>query len=360
MPDLAAVLSYLDRESSWHDYIAQQNFLYHPLKSMLFTLRAENLFVSPATISRKYGDPGEAIVVDSAYPFLYRLRYIDGDVALYSKRAFRYGVYGFNVQLPPTTDPAFKNLWLGAEPTGGGNGGYAFFYFDLTSGVLKTYIAARSIDGSGGRFVDVTGLMPVDPTAGMYDYLVKVNRASVEFWVRGKLIGVIQFANGAYSYDVRTGPPYYLGQAGGNAPSVMPMLIESLCASAGYIGTVSNVVLGNVWASDGDPAPPRSLDLYTSGASWSGYSVGSGALTSDGVPVAGYDRKEILFLADGSGTLYIDVDYGLNAFDEYDSVSITANRLVRYVLTDPVLWVRLRFAPASYPTTVVRAKVLMS
>ena len=360
MPDLAAVLSYLDRESSWHDYIAQQNFLYHPLKSMLFTLRAENLFVSPATISRKYGDPGEAIVVDSAYPFLYRLRYIDGDVALYSKRAFRYGVYGFNVQLPPTTDPAFNVLWLGAELTGGGNGGHAFFRFELTGGALKTYIVARSIDGSGGRFADVTGLMPVDPTAGRYDYLVKVNRASVEFRVRGKLIGVIQFANGAYSYDVRTGPPYYLGQAGGNAPSVMPMLIESLCASAGYIGTVSNVVLGNVWASDGDPAPPRSLDLYTSGASWSGYSVGSGALTSDGVPVAGYDRKEILFLADGSGTLYIDVDYGLNAFDEYDSVSITANRLVRYVLTDPVLWVRLRFAPASYPTTVVRAKVLMS
>jgi hypothetical protein len=227
-------------------------------------------------------------------------------------------------------------------------------------GTLKTYLYARSADGSGARIVDATSLMPVDPTAGRYDYLVKANRASVEFWVRSKLIGIIQFANGTISYDVRTGSPYYLGQAGGNAPCVMPMLIESLCTSASYIGAVSNIVFGNMWASDGDPAPPRSLGLYTGGTSWNGYSVSSGTLTSDRVPVAGYDKKEILFLADGSGTLYIDVDYGLNASDEYDSVSVSANTLVRYVLTDPVLWVRLRFTPTSYPTTVTRAKVLMS
>ena len=342
------------------DYIAQQNFLYHPDKSALFTLRAQNPFVSPVTISRKYGDPGEAIIVDPTYPYLYRLKYIDGLVALYSKRAFRYGVFGFNVQLPPTDDPIFDSLWLGAEPTGGGNGGYAFFYFKLTGGTLRTYIGARSIDGSGGMWVDVTSLMPVNPTAGRYDYVVKVNRASVEFWVSGRLIGIIQFANGAISYTVRSGPPYYLGQAGGNAPCVMPVLIESSCASASCIGAISSIIIGNIWVSDGDPAPPRSLSLYTGGTSWDGYSISSGTLTSDGVPVAGYEKKEILLLANGSGTLYIDVDYGTNAFDQYDSISVSANTLVRYVLTDPVLWVRLRFTPNSYPTTVTRAKVVMS
>jgi len=346
----------LREELGW-EYLAQQNSLYHPDKNALFTFRHHNPFVSPVEVVA-WDDVNKAFrdwTPDARY-----LTYVDGVAALYSKRVFRYGMYGFYARLPDPTDVEFNFLHLGAETTGAAHGGICTFFFDVYGGAIRTRLFNYSINWAGIRAPDVSALLPFAPNDGLHRYLVKVNRASVEYWAEGQLVGIVQFSPNSDTYDVRTTAPYYLGQVRGHTPYYMPALIEYSCSAADYIGHRSNIQLTNIYVTDGDPAPPRTLHPYTNGSAWEGTTIDSGTLTSDRIPVAGYDKKTILFLANQAGTLYIDVDYGDNSDDEFDSVPVSADTLESYLTRHDILWLRLRFTPSSYPCTITRARVLMS
>lgn len=352
----------LREELGW-EYIAHQNFAYHPNRNAQFTLRTYNSFVTPREV-KPWVDVNEALhrVTDPADPNYHRyyLVYVDEASALYSKRAFKYGAFGFQVRLPNPTDSAFRTLHLGAETVAAYAGGITNFVFDIQAGAIRTQLSNYSINAANGSIANVSALLPITPSAGAYKYLVKVNRASVEYWVEGSLISIVQFSPESDSYAVRITAPYRLEQVKGQTPCFQPALMEYTCSAAGHIGTRSNILLWSIYVIDGDPAPPRTLHPITGGVNWEGTAIAAGTLTSDRIPILGYDRKTIVFLADQAGTLYIDVDYGDNSNDQYDSVAVAANTLSSYIMTADPLWLRLRFTPTTYPCTVTRARVLMN
>jgi len=348
----------LREEISW-EYIAEQNFLFHPDKNAQFTFRHRNRFVTPPGAGIVFwGDANKALEFDENKNAFF-LKYVNTNCALYSTRAFRYGAYVFLARLPPATDPAFDSLHLGAETTGAAWLGITDFYFDIYAGAIRTQLLSYPLTRYPALTLDASALVS-DPSADYHLYTMKVNRASVEYYQDGNLIAIIQFSEQANRYTVRTGAPYILAQQKGSIPAVQPCLIEWHSSAEEYIGARSNIIIRNIAVTDGDPAPPRTLHPYTGNATWEGTSIDSGTLTSDRIPIAGYDRKTIFFMADVAGTLFIDVDYGDNSDDEYDSVSVSANELVSYVMTANPLWLRLRFEPTSYPATVTRARVAMS
>ncbi len=344
------------RDEFGFEYIGVQNSLYHPDKNAIFTLRHDNSFVSPAVIVL-WDDANKPF--RNWTPFKPNLTYVDETTALYSKRAFKYGAYVFWLRFPdPSTDPTFFRSWVGGETSGGFPGGITTFFFEAGAGVLNTYLYTSAINRVFSTPI-VNSLLPINPTADQYLYLVKVNRASVEYWVQGSLVGIVQFVPGSNTYDVRTTAPYYLGQLGGAVPAYQPCLMEYACSAQQYIGSISNIQLANISITDGDPAPPRTLFLYTNGVNWEGTAVNPN-ITSDRVPIAGYDKKQIMFLATGNGTLEIYVDYGDNALDRYDSVSVSANTLLSYLTEVEAPWLALKYTPTTPPANIIRAKVLMS
>jgi len=345
----------LREELGW-EYLAQQNCLYHPDKNALFTLRHSNPYISPAETTY-WDDVNKAFEGWTANePYLV---YVNGLTALYSKRQFKYGAFGFRAQIPSTEDPAFNSLFLGAETSGGTHGGIGAFWFRRIEGTNKTYIQGISNNKAGARTSEVTDLLSIDPSADFYRYLVKVNKSSIEFWVENQIVGIIQFAPNSDTYHVRTSAPYYLGQVKGQTPCFMPALIEYKCSDAEYIGSRSNIQLGNIYVTDGDSSPPRTLHLYTSGSPWEGTTGVDPDITSDGIPIAGYDKKQIFFLATGDGDLEIYVDYGDNNYDLYDTVSVTADTLLSYLTEAEALWLKLKYIPTTPPQNITRARVLM-
>jgi len=143
-----------------------------------------------------------------------------------------------------------------------------------------------------------------------------------------------------------------------SSSSQAPSLIE-LRAPTEYAGEVSDVLFKGLWCESGDPAPPRSLHPYTNGERWEGTSIDSGTLTSDRIPCLGFDKVTVYFKADTAGDLTLNVDYGFDTLDEYDTVSVSADTLEKYTPTGEIPWLQLEYNPDSYTATVTRAKVVM-
>jgi len=62
----------------------------------------------------------------------------------------------------------------------------------------------------------------------------------------------------------------------------------------------------------------------------------------------GYGKKTIYFLSDTDGTLTILVDpVGDGDFQTYDTVSVTANNPVTYVMTGGTKYVKLKFSASA-------------
>lgn len=280
--------------------------------------------------------------------------------ALYSKRQFAYGQYVFRVQLPLTTELSRGTIYLGAESTGSAIGGIADFIFPI-SGINSLSLAPCPYY-AGIRTFDITGITGVpDPATALHDWTVKINRASVEYWVDGILIGIIQAVQGADVYNVRTTDPYVLAQTSGRLPTHLPVLFEAVCSAVGYVGVKPGLILDNISITDGDPAPPRTLHPITGGVNWKGL-VSNPSTVSDGIPIAGYKHKTVYFIADEAGTLDISIDYGDNSYNSITPtpLTVTANQLLTYPTENDGLWMRLTFTPTAPPATITRARVMMS
>jgi len=233
--------------------------------------------------------------------------------------------------------------------------GIVYFSFP-GDGTVEGQLRPRGMN-VGQRDFKVTDYYSYDPD-DQATYTIVVRRASVEYWVRspkfpggeGRLAGIIQCSPmpGESSYDVRDGSPYYVGQVHGELPTPMP----------GYIHVKEGAAF-RLDVHDGGEGRQRHLQPITSNSRWAGTSIDAGTLTSDGIPCLGFDKIHVYFIADGSGTLDLNVDYGFNSYDQYDSISVSANSLENYIITGRIPWLQLEFTPDAYPTTVTRAMVVM-
>jgi len=88
-----------------------------------------------------------------------------------------------------------------------------------------------------------------------------------------------------------------------------------------------------IYASDGPAVPPRQHSLYNENTStkWRSLATGGSVQTSHPVPIWGYQSKVIYVEADAAGDLAIEIYVG-GGWQEYDSVTLTANELEEYTL----------------------------
>jgi len=105
---------------------------------------------------------------------------------------------------------------------------------------------------------------------------------------------------------------------------------------------------------------PFTVPLYITGTTnrLVGSSVSTSGVTSHPFPIAA-DRATLFFQADQSGTLYIDIfSYDSNWY-QADSVSVSANTLVKYNFNYIGRIARIRYVPSASATVSVAEVVLM-
>jgi len=104
---------------------------------------------------------------------------------------------------------------------------------------------------------------------------------------------------------------------------------------------------------------------------WDGYSIGASGQYSDaeyfdgtyyypGVEIltTGYEKKAVYIYSDQPGTLDIEIDPDLRgSYKPFDSISITAGKLNKYITTDPFARMRFKFTPST--TAIVSAWVVL-
>jgi hypothetical protein len=76
--------------------------------------------------------------------------------------------------------------------------------------------------------------------------------------------------------------------------------------------------------------------------------------------MAGYYKKSIYFMANQAGSLDIQILTQGGNWRTYDTVSMSANTLMKYRIEDEVILARIVFTPSTYPATILEAEADMS
>jgi hypothetical protein len=212
--------------------------------------------------------------------------------------------------------------------------------------------------------VSVQGLLPDDYDTAFHRYTIKVNKWGVEFFIDGRLRAVAIGVNRDVRFRLDNTKPYAItvGYANIGSEYVFGLRVGNTGTDpATWQERVLPVSPHYIAVGDGDPLPPRAYHLYVSGTDngLAGQSISSGSITSHPVPMWGYDRKVIYFMANQAGTLEIQVLSMTNNWRTYDSVSVSANTLIKYRIEDPVILARVVFTPSTYPAIVLEAEAQM-
>jgi len=202
--------------------------------------------------------------------------------------------------------------------------------------------------------IDLTSELPADYTTALHLYEIKVNRMNAEFYIDKVLKAVV--LTGVPLATI-SGPPYAIAGIASKISSKYPAFIELAYTNLGPY-ELSPV---NLKVFDGDPAPPRLYRLYVSGTNTilAGYSISSGSVTSHPIPVFGYEGKTLFFQANQAGSLTIQILTQTGNWRTYDSVSVSANTLSKYILTGDIVLARIIFTPSTYPATINEAEAVL-
>ncbi len=286
-----------------------------------------------------------------------------------SRQSVRYGYMVAYMKYPNWTGLGYDNgtgLWLGFELGAGERHGIASWFLVRHSNVNKLFAHI----GGGGVFFNTeqTVSLPSDYTTARHGYWVKINRNQVWFGIDNRIRGFTLLANSQVNLPLASNAnPYFINIVPVPVPTLQHLLIEfQVCIGGKFIGVPRDVTIGGLGFSDirwceGDPQPPLALPLYVANTDtlMAGQSISSGSLTSHPIPVFGYDKKTIYFMSDQAGTLEIQVFTLSGNWRTYDSVSVSANTLIRYSITDATLLVRVVFTPSTYPAKILEAMAVM-
>jgi len=286
------------------------------------------------------------------------------EVSVWSRRTFRYPKATVAAKLPVPESGAFyfpiclytmgKSEWGGPIDLRSWDGeGYNV----LAPGEWRTNVGyPRAL---------IQDLLPSDYSTAFYAYTVKVNRWGVELFIRGRLRGVLIATQRDTRYGLYNTLPYAIGVGYANLASEYAFGIRVGNTStdpAEWAERLLPISPHFVAVGDGDPCPPRALHLYVpdSDTRLAGQSISSGSITSHPFPLFGYPNKTVYFMADQAGTLDIEVLTLENNWRTYDSVAISANTLLSYVMTGEAVLGRVTFTPSAYPATILEAEVALA
>ena len=270
-------------------------------------------------------------------------------VAIYSRKAF---IYPWLMVWTTLTAPIVgATSWVGLENGARGYGGYVA----LKGAAAANWEFSAHASGDTGGDLDIQALLPAGYSAGKFHYTFKLNKCNAELWMGGpvSLLGrplrAIVLHGLQEQIPVWEAEPYALGGTVSPIPAQMTTLIE-------LGGTVSSFDIdmtndNGFVAMDGDPLPPRQFQAYTenTNSKWKALATGGNKKTSHPVPVWGYTRKTLLFEADNTGTLDVEVYIG-GAWRVIDTPAVAASTLLQYDLTAEVPIARLVYDPTDGDT----------
>jgi len=287
-------------------------------------------------------------------------------LAIYSRAPVRYGYIVAYIKYPDWAGwgyDDYSGLWIGFELGGGERGGIASWWLRKGGGINRLY---AHVGGCGlyAYASEQTTNLPSDYTTARHGYWVKVNRHQVWFGIDNMIRTVAILAKSGVARQLyNNSNPYTIYIAPFHVPETQHTLMELVASKGGKLVGVS-IEFG--WSdarfSEGDPVPPLAMPLYleASNTVLAGYSISSGSVTSHPIPTFGYLRKTVYFMANQAGTLEIDKYMLSGNWRVYDSVSVSANTLVKYRIDDEVILTRIIFTPSTYPATILEAEADMS
>lgn len=274
-------------------------------------------------------------------------------LAVYSRRTFSYGSVYTRAKLP--TLAANLEAWVGFEVGAGGQHPISALHLMGT----KAYIFAGSAFVT--KALEITSLLPANYDSWPNMVFIKLNRCSVELSINGTLKGIVLYGLTEAIPDWEDNPPYALGGCLQPAHASSLTTLLEISKNNEAITFPIDITSNSFAAADGDPAPPRQYTLYneSTATKWIGQAIAAGTITSHPVPVWGYPRKTLNFMANGAGTLLIQL-YSGGGWRTAQTVPIAANTLNVQVIDLETPIIRCQFTPTAYPTTVTLAEVLVS
>jgi len=289
--------------------------------------------------------------------------------SIYSKHAFSYPLLSVRVQLPDWTnigEGVERDLYFGFENgCGAGNGLTSFVFVRGSTNADAMYCFVFGDYGKRYAKLNITSLLPSDYKTAIHVYTVKVARQLALFSIDSNIVAIILFTPN-FSYNANTvvtaNPPYGIACVPCNISQFLTSLIELYALSALSVDLSAPLSPYSFRLSDGDPIQPLALPLYVQNTSTklAQYSISSGSVSSHPIPVFGYERKTLLFMANQAGTLNIEALTSTGNWRTYDSVSVSANTLLSYKIAGDVVLARATFTPSTYPATVLEADAYMS
>ncbi|MEM2187488.1 MAG: hypothetical protein QXT37_10965 [Thermofilaceae archaeon] len=289
-------------------------------------------------------------------------------VAIYSRRAFRYGQLYVIARMPDLT-PVGNETWmayyLGLEHGSRAVNGIASF-------VLRTDTAAANVlhavvGGAAPALVKIDVNKPSNFLTDYNRYRVILSRNLVTFTINESpaLFAIPCLGYGAVKVKENV-LPYSIALTEPLA-SRLTALIEILTnrtaeAPSDFIAPLSP---SNFRVSDGHEVVPMHLPLYVEDTStrFAECTVSSGTLVSHPFPVFGYRGKTIYFMADrgsAEGGLVLEVYTQSGNWRVYDAVTYAAGKLLVYPIAGEAVLARLSYTPASYPATVLEGEVVLA
>lgn len=288
-------------------------------------------------------------------------------VSVYSRRAFVYPqVYAWTV-LPDMRrigGETYFNFYIGIE--NGANALNGIASFTLTSSATGTNILNVYVGPQHGvAALNINVAKPSDFTTAKHHYRIIHSKSITLFIIDQRIRAIaVQCAEGAPVKVKENVLPYSIALVP-QMPASLKALVELLAGGRNAPATEDFYApLSPGWfrVSDGKDVVPLQLPLYldNSDTGMAGYSVSSGSVTSHPFPLWGYTNRTLLFMANQSGALDIQVYTLSGSWRSYDTVNVTANTLLKYRFQDAFPLARVVFTPSAYPATISEAEVNLS
>jgi hypothetical protein len=288
-------------------------------------------------------------------------------VSAYSRRAFMYPqVYAWTA-LPDMRrigGETYLSFYIGIENGANAANGIASFLLTTDAvNVNQLRVIVGPLHGLASLAIDAA--KPSDFSTAKHHYRVIHTRSITFFMIDQRIRAMaIQCAEGAAVKVKENVLPYSIALVP-QMPAAMKALVELLAGGRTAPATEDFYApLSPGWfrVNDGKDVAPLQLPLYldNSDTRLIGYSISSGSVTSHPFPLWGYSNRTLLFMANQSGTLDIQVYTLSGSWRSYDTVSVAANALLKYSFADAFPLARVVFTPSTYPATISEAEIDLS
>jgi hypothetical protein len=288
-------------------------------------------------------------------------------VSAYSRRAFMYpNVYAWTAlpDIRNVGNESSTNFYIGIENGASATNGIASFML-LTSGALRNvlYVVVGSLHGSVHLSINVA--KPPDFSTARHSYRIIHSRSATFFMIDNRIRAIALQCNEGTAVKVNENVLPYSIALIPQMPGALTALVEWHTVGRTAPATEDLYApLSPAWfrVSDGKDIIPLQLSLYlaNSDTKLAGYSISSGSVTSHPFPLWGYTNRTLLFMSNQAGTLDIQVYTLSGNWRSYDTVSVSADTLVKYRFQDAFPLARVVFTPSTYPATINEAEIDLS